>query len=151
MTNIAYRQAYSEVLDILNHMKKEDIEKISPEFIEHLKLNASKNYVSRLDHTLRIKDMNLKPKTKAVLAIIYRKFWCDEEELKKFDEKLMNNELVYKEKLKEKINNFESEFTFPNKKEILISNSNENDKKLTPYKESIFIKFINKIKLFFWK
>ena len=80
MTNIAYRQAYSEVLDILNHMKKEDVEKISPEFIEYLKLNASKNYVSKLDHTLKIKDMKLNPKTKAVLAIIYRMFWRNEDE-----------------------------------------------------------------------
>ena len=98
MANLSYKEAYSEVLDILSHTRKEDVEKISSKFLDYLKSHASKNYVSTLDHSQKIKDMNLKPKTKAILAVIYRKFWCDEEQMKIFDEKLRHNEIAYQKK-----------------------------------------------------
>ncbi|MBQ7765119.1 hypothetical protein IJ384_07125 [bacterium] len=79
MLTKAYREAYSEVLDILNHTRKEDVEKISPKFLQYLKSNCSKTYVSKLNHSVDIKNMKLNTETWAILAIIYRKFWCNEE------------------------------------------------------------------------
>ena len=49
MATLAYKEAYSEVLDILSHTRKEDVDKISPQFLDYLKSNSSKNYVSSSD------------------------------------------------------------------------------------------------------
>lgn len=75
MRNITYRNSFSEIIDILKHMKKEDVQRISPQFIKYLKRNASKTYVSSLDHSKTIKEMNLNPTTRAILALIYIKYW----------------------------------------------------------------------------
>ena len=95
MISNEYSEDFAETLDILNHTRKEDVLKISPKFIEYLKSNASQTYISKLDHSKEIKDIDLSIKTKAILAIIYKKFWCTEEEAKDFDNKLKINEKNY--------------------------------------------------------
>lgn len=92
MVNQSYAYAFAEVLEILKHMKKEDVNKISPKFMKYLYDNASKTYKSDLDHTKKVKDMELRKKTKVVLAIIYKKFWCDENQRIEFDKKMRENE-----------------------------------------------------------
>lgn len=157
MASAGYKQAYSEVLDILSHTRKEDVDKISSEFMNYLKENSLKNYTSSMNHSLKINDMNLNPKTKAVLAIIYRKFWCDEEQQKNFDEKLKHNEIAYQKNKKDinQNNNYDlSHIKKENNTQRAQSNLESQDNtssEMTPYKESIFTKIINKIKLIFKK
>lgn len=154
MTSIAYREAYSEVLDILNHTRREDVDKIPMEFMEYLKENASKTYTPQLNHELKIKDMKLKSKTKAILAIIYRKFWCSEEQKKEFDKKLKENEIrKHQETLENHSKNiFKTEVGF---KELKANDNIDVEEPLkteiVPYKETFFSKLINKIKAFFGK
>ena len=49
MINGEYRKAISEVLDILKHTRKEDVDKISIEFMEYLRKNASRTYIPNLE------------------------------------------------------------------------------------------------------
>ena len=86
MTNIEYRKSISEVLDILEHTNKEDVEKISPKFIEFLNKNKCDNYKPTLDHSKRIKEMNLRETTIGILSIINSKFWCTPEQKELFDD-----------------------------------------------------------------
>ena len=155
MATVAYKEAYSEVLDILNHTRKEDVNKISPSFLDFLKSNSSKSYVSNLDHSLKLKDMNLKPRTKAILAIIYREFWCNEEQLKEFDEKLMKNEMTYQNIIQKANDCSSNNFEISNKvikSQVLSSNQLIiNNDSLIPHKESFFSKIINRIKSLFKK
>lgn len=145
MTNIEYRKSISEVLDILEHTKKEDVDKISPKFIEFLNNNKYDNYKPSLDHTKRIKEMNLRDTTIGILSIINIKFWCTPNQKKLFNDKLKQNEKIYQEKLREKYN---PDNIF-NKKQENIIEQESNQLHLTKYKESFFRKFINKIKSFF--
>jgi len=147
MVNVEYKEAISETLDILNHMKKEDVIKISPKFMDFLKNNVSESYTPKLDHSKKIKDMQLNTKTKAILAIIYKKFWCTEKEANDFEKKLLLNEIVYQEELQKKYN---SDNLFKN----IISNSSTNDLSettaLVPVEKGGFIyKIINRIKKLF--
>jgi len=41
MVNQSYAYAFAEVLEILKHTKKEDVDKISPKFMKYLYDNAS--------------------------------------------------------------------------------------------------------------
>ena len=101
--DINYREAIVEVLDILEHTNKFDVNKISPKFIEFLKKNRSQTYKSKLNYTKSIKDMNLNPKTQAILGLIYVKFWADKEEKEKFIYKINENERIFREKRKKSI------------------------------------------------
>ncbi len=144
MVSVEYSEAITEILDILKHTRKEDVMKISPKFMEYLNNNASKTYKPDLDHTKKIKDMQLKRKTKAILAIIYKKFWCDSEKKKKFDNTLKNNGIEYQKELREKYN---PDNLFKNK--VSQIETVENSVAMVEYKESIFKRFINRIKSIF--
>ncbi len=109
----SYEEAVTEVLDILNHTRMEDIKKISPKFIEYLKQHSSKTYIPNLDHTQKLKDMDLKPKTKALMCLIYRDYFCcDENQKKEYNKKIFQAELEYQKELQEKYN---SDNLFKNK------------------------------------
>lgn len=138
MVSVEYSEAITETLDILRHTKKEDVDKISPKFMIFLKENALKTYNPELDHTKKIKDMHLQPKTKAILAIIYKKFWCDDDKRKELDNIFKNNEIKYQEELREKYN---PDNLFRNKEPKV--ETIENSVAMVEYKESIFTKIKN--------
>ena len=104
MSNLTYEVAAAEVLDILNHTRIEDVKKISPKFMEYLKKRASKSYIPNLDHTQKLKDMGLHPKTRALIGLIYRNYFCNESQRKEYDKKLMKAELEHQKELREKYN-----------------------------------------------
>lgn len=145
MVNTEYSKSISEVLDILKHTKKEDVDKISPEFIEFLNKNKSKEYIPKLEHNKRIKDMNLNEKTIGILSIINSKYWCTQEQKEVFDNKLKENEKKYQEMLKKKYN---SNSIFKNKNKTI---NIEKNVSILEYKESLFTRFVNRIKRFFHK
>ena len=101
MVSYEYSVACSETLDILNHTKKEDVEKIPIKFLEILRINALKTYKSKLDFNKSIADMNLNQKTIGILSIIHKKYWCNSKQRKDFEEKLKQNEIVYQKNLSE--------------------------------------------------
>lgn len=143
MVSYGYSVAFSETLDILNHTKKEDVEKIPIKFLEFLRINALKTYESKLDFNKSIADMNLNQKTIGILSIIYKKYWCNAEQRKDFEKKLKQNEIVYQKQLGEKYN---TEELFKNKKLNNVTNTDVTD--LIEYKEQrwyqkIFEKVLN--------
>ena len=103
MISQEYSIAISETLEILNHTRKEDIEKIPMKFLNFLQEHATTDYISSLDFNKSLKEMNLKPKTIGILSIINKKFWCNDEQRKIFEEKLKQNEIKYQKKLEKNI------------------------------------------------
>ena len=74
MVSYEYSIAFSETLDILDHTKKEDVEKIPIKFLDFLRINALKNYESKLGFNKSMADMNLSEKTIGILSIIHKKY-----------------------------------------------------------------------------
>ena len=118
-------------MHILNHTKKEDVEKIPIKFLEFLKLNALKTYESKLDFNKSITDMNLNQKTIGILSIIHKNYWCNDEQRKDFEEKLKQNEIVYQKQLSEKYN---TDRLFKDKKLEKVANTYITD--LVTYEEA---------------
>lgn len=102
MISAEYSEAITEVVDILNHMKKEDTDKIPEKFKKFLWQNQSTSYQPQLDHTKPLKDMNLKEKTKNILAVIYSHYWCNDEKKIEFKKLLQENERKYQEEIRRK-------------------------------------------------
>lgn len=147
MVSVAYSEAAVEVLDILKHTRKEDVNKIPKKFIEFLENNKSKTYIANLDHTKAIKEMELKPKTQALLGLIYLKYWANEEEKLEFRKKARKNEVNYQKELNEKYN---PDNLFKNKEKIIVSDDNKTNMTLQKVKKETFIqRVIQKIKEIF--
>lgn len=150
MVNQEYAMAISETLDILNHTAKEDVDKISTKFMEYLKNNAAKDYQSNLDHSKKISDMQLRKDTKVFLAIIYRKFWCNNEMKNDFDRTLKENGIRHQNELREKYN---PDNLFKNKSvdDVTSIEESSNSVAMVEYKELVFTKIKNWIRKLFNK
>lgn len=81
-------EAATEVIEILKYTNKKDVNKIPKEFMSFLKENCSKTYKITDDYSKPFSEINLKPKTEALLGIIYLKYWADEEGKREFQKKL---------------------------------------------------------------
>ena len=146
MVSVEYREAITEVLDILNHMRKVDTDRIPEKFKQFLVQNQSTTYYPQLDHTKAIKDMELKEKTKDILSIIYSNYWCNKDEKLVFEKLLQENEKKYQKELREKYN---PDNVFKDK-EIKIED-NKKQILLIEKKDTIFTKIIKFIKGIFNK
>ena len=49
MTDLEYSMAATEVLAVLKNFKKEDVEKISPQFLKFLQSKKLENYKAKFD------------------------------------------------------------------------------------------------------
>lgn len=91
MDYVEYRNAYSEVLYLINNMQPENKNRIPKKFIEFLEDN--KNYDYKISDISLENANSLKKETKIVLSIIYRYYFCSQEEkikMQENDEKALN-------------------------------------------------------------
>lgn len=147
MVSIEFSEGITETLDILDHMNVSDVSKISKKFMDFLERNKSKDYVPNLDHSKKLYEMNLKEKTKAILATIYLNYWCNDEQKEEYKKILKENEVKYQKELREKYStdNIFKKNNIESKEESVI----QDNVAIMEYKESVFKKIINKIKKIF--
>ena len=92
-----YAEACSEVAYIIDNMSVANREKIPTNFIEHINKSKSNEYVVSNQISLD-NPVGLKKETKAILSVMYRDFFCREEErakLKKADEEALESKYSY--------------------------------------------------------
>lgn len=82
-----YRQAFAEVLYIIDSLDSSNKNKISKKFIDFLERNKSNNYKLDLPELPLENPDNLKKQTKIILALIYREYLCDEQKKEEFRKK----------------------------------------------------------------
>lgn len=143
-------KVFSEVYTILNQLEDISVKKIPEKLFNQIKENATIE-INYIDKDIPLEKLRLKKETKEFLAIISYYYFCDDEERKKWDEVLTENERKYQEKLKERYN---PDNLFKSKEEVKKTNNKEipEDKdefRLIEYKENFIIRLINKIKEFF--
>lgn len=99
-----YKIAATEVLDIVEHLSLNATNKIPLQLLDFFKDVSMEDYKPEFDYSDGLEKINFTPKTKALLAMIYRNYLCSEEERKEFDRKLFENEEKYQQELREKYN-----------------------------------------------
>ena len=99
-----YAEAYAEIDEILGYLPDEYVNKIPVKLREFYKKAKDKEYVSKIDPYKTLDNQKIKPKTKTLLIIIYREYWCNEEEKNRLDKVLIENDKKYETKLREKYN-----------------------------------------------
>ena len=131
--------AYTEVLNVLNYIEKEYLEKVPKEIIDFLEKN-SLEYPMCFDAN---GDFKISPLAEAILCYINLEYWCDSEERKKFIEIYKRND----EKLSE---SYDITKVFENRNQKKEENKKlDETTSLIEIKENLYQKIINKIKKFF--
>lgn len=137
-----YTKAYVEILEIINYMGQEYKKKIPSRLLSFFEENKNLDYEYKLESLNSNKSfLN---ETLILLALIEQKYWATDKEREILIKGLKENEKKYQESLSEKYN---PDNLFKDKTEEI--KTIENTVALVEYKESIFRKFINKIKVIF--
>ena len=139
-----YREAFSEIEQIINLMPENLSNKIPTRFKNIINTEKSKTYFPKIQEPFE--DCKIMEETSIILAIIYRDFLCDQEERNKL--KIRDAEKIkeYEETLKEKYN---PDNLFQ-KNNNIDSNNSENITALVEIKEkTLFQKIFDKIKKIF--
>lgn len=115
MVSNEYSEAAVEVLGILNELDENDFKKIPKKIIEFLEGNKSNTYNPNIDYSADVNDINLKEKTKEILAGIYLDYLCPDDKKQDFMDNIRKNEAKYQEYASEVYN---SNDIFKNKSKI---------------------------------
>lgn len=138
MTN-EFRDAAVELNSIFNNMSEETLNKIPKSFVQFFKEIASDTYKFEYDKTKPLNEQKLLPKTKGLIALIYRDFLCNEE---RKEEYIKEYNKVIELKEKEKAERYDPDKIF---KEKTIKSNADNVLPVMK-KTSFFRKIIDKIK-----
>ncbi len=144
MTQV-YREAFTEVNEILKYLSEDLLNKIPKEFIDNIKENMSTSYILKYDNTKGINEQNLKQETRAILSVIYRDYICDENIKKEIIQK--DRKEWFDLETKKEHGNID---VFP-QKPIKNLNTKENEALQVVKKQNIIIKIIEKIKIMWRK
>lgn len=145
---LEYKQSLKEVYTILNVMGKEYINKLPHKLISFIKENMDNSYISNINVNIPINEQLLKKDTKILLSLIYRTYWCNEEKRNELLEEDAYLKCEKEKEIREKYNP-DNIFKKSNQENEIEENIIENEIALLEYKDSIFKKFINKIKSIF--
>ena len=127
MIDIKYANAYSEVLEILKYISKEDYEKIPNSKIELFETNYNKEYVFKYDPNKTLDEQNVSKTAKAIIAILFRDYWATEIQ----KEKIINKQNYDRMKLEEeKRTRYNSDNLFKNNEKKVIMNDVEKEEEL---------------------
>lgn len=139
MVDEVYQNAFKEVNDILENTDEELVKKIPSKFIEFIRNNMNKNYITNINREIRISEQKLLRETESILSLIYRTYWATEEEKKEFVEEDFKKILDAETRKKEN-------YIGKNVDEIFEKRTSENIEKnsLIVVKEEGFIKRIFK-------
>lgn len=99
-----YAKAYTEVLEILNHIPEEEYNVIPKQEIEFYKNNCDKNYNYVYDESLDLKDQNISREANAVIVSIYMNYFANEKQKSVINEILKQNTIKNESEKREKYN-----------------------------------------------
>mgnify|MGYP007106858696 FL=1 len=138
-----YKNAYTEVYEIIEQLNEEEYSKIPPQVIKAIEENRNTEYEFELEEDIELKDQELLPETKAILFNLFRDYLSTPEQKEKII-KMQAEERLRNEQKKQEQYNLD---VFANKQKK--PNIKEEHTELIEYKENIFKRILNKIRQFF--
>ena len=142
-----YSIAYTQLLEILKYLPKEEYQKIPKEEIEIYEKNKDENYTFSYNPNLSLAEQNVSVETKAILVSLYRDYFLTNEQKITLTKILHYNEQIKNNKQKEKYDIYEK---FQKNKKIKTEEVKaEQQLKLISKEKNIFKRIFLKIKSFF--
>ena len=138
-----YKNAYTEVYEIIKQLDEEEYKKIPSEVIKAIEENRNTEYEFDLDEDIELKEQELLPETKAILFNLFRDYLSTPEQKEKIL-KMQAEERLRNEQKKQEQYNLDIFANKPKNRDI-----REEHIELIEYKENIFKRILNKIRQFF--
>ena len=138
-----YKNAYTEVYEIIKQLDEEEYNKIPSEVIKAIEENRNTEYEFDLDEDIELKEQELLPETKAILFNLFRDYLSTPEQKEKIL-KMQAEERRKNEQNKSEQYNLDIFANKPKNRDI-----REEHIELIEYKENIFKRILNKIRQFF--
>lgn len=104
-----YKKAYTEVIEILNHLPEEEYYKIPKEKIDFYKKNMDKDYIYTINPKLELYKQYISKEANAVLISLFRDYFATEKQ-KKILKNLLNQNQERLEQAKREIYNSDNIF-----------------------------------------
>lgn len=145
MAENQYAIAYSEVLEILKYISKEDYNKIPQEKLNVFKTNASKDYKFKYNPQKTLDEQNVSKKAKAIIGLLFRDYWASESQRQKIIRKQNYDRMKIEKEKQEKYNQND----IFKEKQINKNSINIENTSIIEYKESLLSKILQKIKRIF--
>ena len=149
-----YSKAYKEVIEILNYVPQESVNKIPQTMIDTFKAKMDQSYNFQVDIDKSFEEQNLLDETKAIFANIFRDYWATPYQKERIEAK----EKYDRQKMEEeKRKQYNTNDIFKNKKinaeseEYIQNEENSNNLPIEIKKKNFFTKLINFIKKLFYK
>ena len=143
---------FTEVNQVIKYMNKNDVDKISPNFLKLIRDNMDTSYIFNYDESKNVYQQDLSKNARIIISIMYIKYLATEQEKIKYYEKMVDDKKKDEgNRLKENI--FKKEIDKELFDDILNAESNSQDKNLNVMvcETKWYHKIINKIKNFFCK
>lgn len=147
MISVEYANAYSEVLEILKYISKEDYEKIPNSKIELFETNYNKDYIFKYNPNKTLDEQNVSKIAKAIIAILFRDYWATEIQKEKIISKQNYDRMKLEEERKARYN---SNNLFKNNEKRIIMDNTEKEEELALI-ETSDIKWYKKVWRFLTK
>lgn len=143
MVTTEYKIAYNEVLEILKHIAKEDLDKIPKNMLDMFKSNASSENNFNYNPTKTLQEQNVSETARAIIAILFRNYWATSEQKEKILS-VQNNE---RERIKREKYNPDNIFKNRNTAQYSKEEYQAEQTAIVEYKEKNFLqKLFDKIK-----
>lgn len=81
----------TEMLEVIKYIPDSEFDKIESDFIETLYQEHDIFYDFKLDESKKLDEQELLPETYDMMAYVYRKYICNEDEKEEFKENLFKN------------------------------------------------------------
>lgn len=146
MVTKEFAEASAELIEILKYLPESEVEKIPSKLRNFFEKVANPNYIVKIDPHKSLEQQNIQEKTKDLIAVIYRNYWCNEEEKTLLDKKLIENDKKYEAKLREQ---YDPNNIFKSKEKEAIYTVPKTQEMVEYKPQSLIQKIFNKIKNLF--
>ena len=145
-----YSKAYKEVIEILNYVPQESVNKIPRTMLDTFKAKMDNNYDFKVDINKSFEEQDLLDETKAIFANIFRNYWATPYQKERIEAKEKYDRQRIEEEKKDKYNP-DDIFNKRNRIDIeeRIEKSNTNNLPVEVKKEKFYERIISFFKKLF--
>ncbi len=145
--NVQTQEIYSEVYSILNLLGESYIKKLPVSLFNMIKEEKRQDYNPKYDSEINLEQQSIKRETLSMIALFHLNYWCNSDEEKNELKTLFKtNEEKHQAEIREKYNpdNLFKKHSLQQEESTIT-----NEVAMVEYKEPLFKRIINKIKIIF--
>jgi len=148
MTNDKYAKAYTEVLEILKYLPKNEYNKIAKEKIIFFENNKDNSYKFSINPHMPLDKQNISIEANSIIIVLFRDYFATEKQQEKLNIILKQNEDKYQEEIRNKYN---PDDIFKDRKDRSFNIIENNNLPIEVKEDNFFKKFIAYIKNLIFK